>query len=118
MLLQRKPGKLGAGLGKTTGWIHRAALKARHVEMVAGVQYERIADEGLLVRDAQDPKAPARWIPCDTVVLCAGQEPLDELARACEAAGRPVHLIGGAKEAGELDAKRAIDQAARLAARL
>jgi 2,4-dienoyl-CoA reductase (NADPH2) len=118
VLLQRKPGKLGAGLGKTTGWIHRAALKARNVEMVAGVQYERIGDEGLLVRDAADPQATPRWIACDTVVLCAGQEPLDELARACEAAGRPVHLIGGAKEAGELDAKRAIDQAARLAARL
>ena len=116
-LLQRKSGKLGAGLGKTTGWIHRMALKHRNVEMVGGVNYERIGDEGLLVSFGEKREDPA-WIPCDNVVLCAGQVPLRELADEMGAQGRKVHLIGGALEAGELDAKRAIDQAARLAAAL
>jgi 2,4-dienoyl-CoA reductase (NADPH2) len=116
-LLQRKKGKLGAGLGKTTGWIHRATLKMKQVQMVSGVNYERIADEGLLVSYGDKREDPT-WIACDTVVLCAGQVPLRSLADALEAAGRKPHLIGGALEAGELDAKRAIDQAARLAARL
>ena len=116
-LLQRKKGKLGAGLGKTTGWIHRAALKMKNVEMVGGVNYERIADEGLLVSYGDKRENPT-WIACDTVVLCAGQVPLRDLADALQAQGRAVHVVGGALEAGELDAKRAIDQAARLAARL
>lgn len=116
-LLQRKKGKLGGGLGKTTGWIHRTVLKMKAVEMVGGVNYERIADEGLLVSYGQKREDPT-WIPCDTVVLCAGQVPLRSLAQDLEAQGRKPHLIGGALEAGELDAKRAIDQAARLAARL
>jgi len=116
-LLQRKKGKLGAGLGKTTGWIHRTALKMKQVEMVGGVNYERIADEGLLVSYGEQREDPT-WIPCDTVVLCAGQVPLFSLAQALEAQGRRPHRIGGALEAGELDAKRAIDQAARLAAAL
>ncbi len=116
-LLQRKKGKLGAGLGKTTGWIHRTVLKMKDVQMVGGVNYERIADEGLLVSYGEKREDPT-WIACDTVVLCAGQVPLRSLAQALEAQGRKPHLIGGALEAGELDAKRAIDQAARLAARL
>ncbi|HVL45399.1 MAG TPA: NADPH-dependent 2,4-dienoyl-CoA reductase [Acidovorax sp.] len=116
-LLQRKKGKLGHGLGKTTGWIHRTTLKMKAVQMVGGVNYERIADEGLLVSYGEKREDPT-WIPCDTVVLCAGQVPLRSLAQELEAQGRKPHLIGGALEAGELDAKRAIDQAARLAARL
>ena len=116
-LLQRKKGKLGASLGKTTGWIHRATLKMKQVEMVGGVNYERISDEGLLVSYGEKREDPT-WIACDTVVLCAGQVPLRELADALQAQGQKVHVVGGALEAGELDAKRAIDQAARLAARL
>ena len=116
-LLQRKKGKLGGGLGKTTGWIHRTTLKMKEVQMVSGVNYERIADEGLLVSYGEKREDPT-WIPCDNVVLCAGQVPLRSLAQELEAQGRKPHLIGGALEAGELDAKRAIDQAARLAARL
>ncbi len=116
-LLQRKQGKPGAGLGKTTGWIHRATLKMKEVEMIGGVNYERISDEGLLITYGEKHE-DATWIACDTVVLCAGQTPLRELADALQAQGKAVHLIGGAQEAGELDAKRAIDQAARLAARL
>jgi 2,4-dienoyl-CoA reductase (NADPH2) len=116
-LLQRKAGKLGEGLGKTTGWIHRTALKMKRVTMIGGVNYERIGDEGLLVSDGEK-RENLRWIACDTVVLCAGQLPLRELADALLAQGQKAHLIGGAHEAGELDAKRAIDQAARLAAAL
>ena len=116
-LLQRKAGKLGEGLGKTTGWIHRTALKMKRVTMIGGVNYERIGDEGLLVSDGEK-RENLRWIACDTVVLCAGQLPLRELADAMLAQGQKVHLIGGAHEAGQLDAKRAIDQAARLAAAL
>jgi 2,4-dienoyl-CoA reductase (NADPH2) len=116
-LLQRKAGKLGAGLGKTTGWIHRAALKHKNVEMIGGVNYERIADEGLLISHGPKRENPT-WIPCDTVVLCAGQLPHRLLADQLQALGQSTHVIGGALEAGELDAKRAIDQAARLAAKL
>jgi 2,4-dienoyl-CoA reductase (NADPH2) len=113
-LLQRKEGKLGAGLGKTTGWIHRTALKHKQVRMVGGVNYERIGDEGLQVSDGEK-RENLRWIAVDTVVLCAGQESLRELQAPLEAAGMKVHVIGGAFEAGELDAKRAIDQGVRLA---
>ena len=113
-LLQRKTGKPGAGLGKTTGWIHRAALKNKGVKMVGGVNYERIADEGLLVTYGEKHEDPT-WMTCDTVVLCAGQTPLHTLADELQALGRTVHVVGGAFQAGELDAKRAIDQAARLA---
>ena len=116
-LLQRKEGKLGEGLGKTTGWIHRTALKMKQVRMVGGVNYERIGDEGLMVSDGEKRENP-RWIEADTIVLCAGQLPLRALADELQALGKHAHVIGGAKEAGELDAKRAIDQAARLAARL
>jgi len=116
-LLQRKAGKLGKGLGKTTGWIHRAALQMKQVEMVGGVNYERITPEGLFVTYGEERK-DGQLIECDTVVLCAGQEPLRELHAPLQAAGVAVHLIGGADEAKELDAKRAIDQGTRLAARL
>ena len=120
-LLQRKAGKPGAGLGKTTGWIHRAALKNKNVEMVGGVNYERIGDAGLMVTYG-DKRADGTWIECDNAVLCAGQVPLRALADDLVAQGRTLdtnlHVIGGALEAGELDAKRAIDQAVRLAARL
>jgi 2,4-dienoyl-CoA reductase (NADPH2) len=120
-LLQRKAGKLGAGLGKTTGWIHRAALKMKGVEMLAGVNYERIGPYqgglGLFISFGEQ-RRDATVIECDSIVLCAGQEPLRELQAPLAAAGLAVHLIGGALEAGELDAKRAIDQGTRLAAAL
>ena len=118
-LLQRKPGKLGAGLGKTTGWIHRSALKMKQVEMLAGVNYERIGPLdgalGLFVSFGSG-RRDSTVIACDTIVLCAGQEPLRELEAPLAAAGVKLQLIGGACEAGELDAKRAIDQGTRLAA--
>ncbi|HET6985293.1 MAG TPA: NADPH-dependent 2,4-dienoyl-CoA reductase [Kribbella sp.] len=113
-LLQRKAGKIGAGLGKTTGWVHRAALKSKQVEQLRGVNYERIDDEGLhLTFGPQREKQ--RILAVDTIVICAGQEPVRDLAEALVATSRPVHLIGGADVAVELDAKRAIDQATRLA---
>lgn len=120
-LLQRRAGKLGAGLGKTTGWIHRAALKMKNVQMVSGVNYERIGVHdgalGLFVSYGEG-RRDGEVIACDSIVLCAGQEPLRELQAPLEAGGVKVHLIGGAHEAGELDAKRAIDQGTRLAASL
>jgi 2,4-dienoyl-CoA reductase (NADPH2) len=120
-LLQRKPGKPGAGLGKTTGWIHRAALKMKQVEMISGVNYERIGAHdgalGLFISHGRE-RRDGEVIACDTIVLCAGQEPLRELEAPLRAAGVAVHLIGGAHEARELDAKRAIDQGTRLAATL
>ncbi|WP_030213405.1 NADPH-dependent 2,4-dienoyl-CoA reductase [Streptomyces bikiniensis] len=113
-LLQRKETKVGAGLGKTTGWIHRTELKHRGVAMVAGVTYDRIDDEGLHVTIGGESQV----LPVDTVVLCAGQEPRRDLYEELVAAGRTAHLIGGADVAAELDAKRAIDQGTRLAATL
>jgi 2,4-dienoyl-CoA reductase (NADPH2) len=111
-LLQRSPGRPGAKLGKTTGWIHRATLKAKGVQMLGGVEYLGLDDSGLRIRS--DGKE--QTLPVDHVVICAGQEPRRDLADALTAAGRTPHLIGGAHTASELDAKRAIDQAARLAA--
>lgn len=116
-LLQRKTGKLGAKLGKTTGWIHRAILKMNNVQMIADVNYERIGDEGLLVSYGDKRENPT-WIDVDNIVLCAGQIPLRELEEPLQAAGIESHVIGGADVASELDAKRAIDQGSRLAARL
>jgi 2,4-dienoyl-CoA reductase (NADPH2) len=116
-LLQRKPGKPGARLGKSTGWIHRATLKAKNVRMLAGVNYERIADRGLLVTFGEKRQDPT-WIEVDNVVLCAGQVSQRELYEPLKAAQKSVHIIGGADEASELDAKRAIDQAYRLAVKL
>lgn len=113
-LVQRKTGKPGKGLGKTTGWIHRAGLAAKGVRMIGGLDYRAITPDGLLVlRDGQE-----ELLKADTIVLCTGQDPLRELADALQGAGTPVHVIGGADVAAELDAKRAIDQAARLAATL
>jgi 2,4-dienoyl-CoA reductase (NADPH2) len=116
-LLQRKAGKIGAGLGKTTGWVHRAALKNKQVEQLREVNYERIDDEGLHITFGPK-REKARVLAVDTVVVCAGQEPVRDLAEALQATGRPVHLIGGADVAAELDAKRAIEQATRLALEL
>ena len=111
-LLQRKPTPPGRELGKTTGWIHRTELKRRGVRMIAGVNYERIDDSGLYITT----KAGPQQLRVDHVVICAGQEPLRQLADDLERRGRTAHVIGGAKLAAELDAKRAIDEGARLAA--
>lgn len=116
-LLQRKAQKLGKGLGKTTGWIHRAALKMRQVEMVGGVNYERIDASGLHVSFGEARENPT-LIEADTIVLCAGQLSERSLADELAATGRTCHVIGGADVAAELDAKRAIDQGVRLAATL
>lgn len=113
-LLQRKAEKPGRGLGKTTGWIHRASLQMKQVRMLGGMAYGRVTPEGIEVTTAEGQQL----IAADTVVMCAGQEPERGLAARLEAAGIAVHLIGGADVAAELDAKRAIDQGARLAARL
>ncbi|WP_405855947.1 NADPH-dependent 2,4-dienoyl-CoA reductase [Streptomyces sp. NBC_01515] len=113
-LLQRKATKVGAGLGKTTGWIHRTELKHRGVTMVPGVQYDLIDDAGLHV--TVDGRSTV--LEVDTVVLCTGQDPRRDLYDELTAAGRSVHLIGGADVAAELDAKRAIKQGTEVAAGL
>ncbi|WP_129311171.1 NADPH-dependent 2,4-dienoyl-CoA reductase [Streptomyces sp. L2] len=113
-LLQRKTTKVGAGLGKTTGWIHRTELKHRGVTMVPGVRYDRIDDAGLHITVGEESTV----LDVDTVVLCTGQEPRRDLYEELAAAGRSVHLIGGADVAAELDAKRAIKQGTELAAAL
>lgn len=113
-LLQRKAEKPGRGLGKTTGWIHRAALQAKGVKMLGGVSYDRITGEGLWITRNGQPEL----VPVDDVVLCAGQLPERGLYDRLIAAGLKAHVIGGADVATELDAKRAIDQGARLAAGL
>ncbi|MFM5588812.1 FAD-dependent oxidoreductase [Aeromonas rivipollensis] len=110
-LLQRKESKVGDGLGKTTGWIHRTVLKNRKVQMLSGVQYLRIDDEGLHIQVGE----ARQCLPVDQVIICAGQEPLRELQAGLQAAGKSVHIIGGADVAAELDAKRAIRQGAELA---
>ena len=114
-LLQRKAGKPGAGLGKTTGWIHRAELKSRSVEMIGGVNYEEISDQGLLVTYGEK-RENVTWLDVDNIILCAGQIPLRELVEPLAAKGVKVTLLGGADVATELDAKRAINQASRVAA--
>jgi 2,4-dienoyl-CoA reductase (NADPH2) len=116
-MMQRKPSKPGKGLGKTTGWIHRASLTMKNVNMLAGVNYERIDDEGVHISFGEGREKP-QVIPADTVVLCAGQLSDRSLADALEAKGIACHVIGGADVAAELDAKRAIDQGTRLAATL
>ncbi len=116
-LLQRKAGKHGAKLGKTTGWIHRAVLKMNNVQMIGDVNYERIGDDGLLISYGDKRENPT-WIDVDHIVMCAGQVPLRELQEPLQAAGISTHVIGGADVASELDAKRAIDQGSRLAAGL
>ncbi|MEP7096362.1 MAG: NADPH-dependent 2,4-dienoyl-CoA reductase [Dokdonella sp.] len=113
-LLQRTPGKPGKRLNKTSGWVHRATLKAKRVTMLGGVSYERIDADGLHVRIGGE----AQTLPVDTIVICAGQEPNRVLHAQFAASGIATHLIGGADVAAELDAKRAIDQGTRLAATL
>ncbi|MEM8496582.1 MAG: NADPH-dependent 2,4-dienoyl-CoA reductase [Pseudomonadota bacterium] len=111
-LLQRKRGKVGGELGKTTGWIHRAGLEKRAVQMVPGCEYQKIDDEGLHVL----VNGENRVVTADNVVICAGQIPRRDLVDAIKS--KPCHLIGGADVAAELDAKRAIDQGTRLAAQI
>ena len=117
-LLQRKTSKLGAGLGKTSGWVHRATLQKKGVEMIAGAEYHKIDDQGLHISVAGTP----RLLEVDTVIICAGQDPLTELmplpGTAAQQSGPRFHIIGGAKLAAELDAKRAIREGAELAAML
>ena len=108
-LLQRKMTRVGKGLGKTTGWIHRAGLAMKGVRMMPGCDYSHIDDQGLHITVGDDTQI----LDVDTIIICAGQDPLRELV---DGLNLPHHLIGGADEAGELDAKRAIDQGTRLAA--
>jgi len=110
-LLQRSDGKIGDRLNKTSGWVHRATLKMAKVEMIGGLSYERIDDRGLAIRSGDD----VRVLEVDNIVICAGQEPNRALYDEAIAKGLKAHVIGGAHQAGELDAKRAIDQGTRLA---
>jgi 2,4-dienoyl-CoA reductase (NADPH2) len=110
-LLQRKETKVGDGLGKTTGWIHRASLKSKKVQMISSVQYDKIDDKGLHVTIGGK-----QLLEVDNIVICAGQTSKNELFEPLKAKGKSVHIIGGAFMAGELDAKRAIDQGCRLGA--
>ena len=114
-LLQRKSGRPGSTLGKTTGWIHRAMLKMANVEQRGGANYERITPEGLFVTWGEKREG-GELIEADHIVLCTGQEPVRELEAPLREAGIAVTLIGGALEAGELDAKRAIRQGTEAAA--
>ena len=116
-MLQRKPERFGKSLGKTTGWIHRSALKMKNVQMIGGVTYRRIDEQGVYVSVSGEGEEE-KLIEADTVVLCTGQEPDSFLATAMSAIGCASHVIGGAKLAVELDAKRAVDEGARLAATL
>jgi 2,4-dienoyl-CoA reductase (NADPH2) len=121
VLLQRKTSSIGKGLGKTTGWVHRASLKAKGVEQVTGVvSYDRIDDEGLhvTVGTGGDGATEQRTYPVDTVVLCAGQESVRTVADVLEERGLTVHVVGGADVAAELDAKRAIRQGTEVASRI
>ncbi|HKC26609.1 MAG TPA: NADPH-dependent 2,4-dienoyl-CoA reductase [Jatrophihabitans sp.] len=116
-LLQRKASKIGAGLGKTSGWVHRSTLRNRGVETLRGVTYERIDDAGLHITFGANA-ARAQVLPVDDVVICAGQESRRDLLAELQASGASVHLIGGADVAAELDAERAINQGTKLAAAL
>jgi 2,4-dienoyl-CoA reductase (NADPH2) len=114
-MLQRKQTKIGKSLGKTTGWIHRAALKMKNVQMVAGAEYQKIDDRGLHFNiEGGEPQV----IECDNVIVCAGQLSRKDLFAELEAAQIPTHLIGGSKFAGELDAKRAILEGFEIAAKI
>lgn len=110
-LLKRSTGKHGATLGKTTGWIHKASLVANNVQMISDVTYQKIDDDGLHIV----VKGEARILPVDNVIICAGQEPSSALYQELLDEGLQPTLIGGADEAAELDAKRAIHQACHLA---
>ena len=113
-LVQRKAEKHGKRPGKTTGWIHRSALNMKGVEMIGGVNYEEITEQGLRVSFGAARENP-RLIEADDIILCAGQEPERRLADILIQRGWSAHVIGGADVAAELDAKRAIDQGVRLA---
>jgi 2,4-dienoyl-CoA reductase (NADPH2) len=115
--LQRKAEKPGRHLGKTTGWIHRASLAMKGVKMMGGVNYERITRDGVVISFGAN-RERRETLAVDAVVLCTGQEPDRKLSDQLAALGIGHHVIGGADVAAELDAKRAIDQGARLAARL
>jgi 2,4-dienoyl-CoA reductase (NADPH2) len=110
-LLQRKTSKVGAGLGKTTGWIHRAGLQHKGVQMMPGCEYLKVDDDGLHIQVGDETKVLA----VDNIVICAGQESERSLS---EGLSKPFQLIGGSDVAAELDAKRAIDQGTRVAAAL
>jgi 2,4-dienoyl-CoA reductase (NADPH2) len=116
-LLQRTAGPQGTRLGKTTGWVHRASLKAKGVQQLSGVNYERIDDAGLHIGYGSKHSRP-RLLAVDNVVICAGQEPVRDLESALRRNGVEPHIIGGAALAAELDAERAIRQGTELAARL
>ena len=113
-LLQRKADRPGATLGKTTGWIHRTSLKTRGVVMRGGVTYQRIDDQGLHITTEKG----AELLEVDHVIICAGQESVNHLATELGGTGKPVHVIGGALLAAELDAERAIREGTQLAARI
>ncbi len=113
-LLQRKTSKVGKGLGKTTGWVHRQSLKHYNVQMINGVQYEKIDDEGLHIKVHDKPNV----LRVDNIIVCAGQISFKPLLIPLQEAGFSVHVIGGASVASELDAKRAIRQGAELAAQI
>lgn len=114
VLMQRKKTKMGASLGKTTGWIHRLALKYKNVKMLNAVQYDKIDDQGLHITR----RGKTELLEVDNIVVCAGQNSNNELFEPLKGKGIKVHIIGGAFEAGELDAKRAIEQGSKLAAEL
>ena len=116
-LLQRSAGPQGRRLGKTTGWVHRASLRAKGVQQLCGVNYERIDDDGLHISFGPRHRGP-RLLAVDNVVVCAGQDPVRDLDAALRRIDLCAHVIGGAAEAVELDAKRAIEQGTVLAARL
>jgi 2,4-dienoyl-CoA reductase (NADPH2) len=111
-MFKRSKGKFGGNLGKTTGWIHRSTLKKKNVQFINRVQYTKIDDQGLHYIQNEE----AKILEVDNIVICTGQNPLKELLAPLEENGLKVHVIGGADFASELDAKRAIDQGARLAA--
>ena len=115
-LLQRSSGKIGRDLGKTTVWAHRRALKMKHIEILTGVTYHQINDEGIDI----GLKGENRTLPVDTIILCAGQVSAARLATELKTAGlqMPIHLLGGARNADKLDAKRAIEESALWAANL
>ena len=113
-MFKRSKGKFGGKLGKTTGWIHRSTLKKKNVQFINQVEYTKIDDQGLHYIQNEEQKV----LNIDTIVICAGQLPLKELLEPLQAKGLKVHVIGGADIAAELDAKRAIDQGSRLAAKL
>jgi 2,4-dienoyl-CoA reductase (NADPH2) len=116
-LLQRTKGPQGKRLGKTSGWVHRASLKAKGVQQLSGVNYERIDDDGLHISFGPD-RSDARLLAVDNVVICAGQDSVRDLEDGLRRNGIQPHVIGGAAVAAELDAKRAIRQGTELAAKL